>query len=215
MNPNIRTVLFDLDGTLINTNELIVESFIHTFKQYGLNYTNEEIITFNGPPLDETFKKIDEDRAEDMIKTYREHNFLYHDQYVTPFPHVVETIKTLSEQGLSLGIVSTKMRSGVDKGLAVTGLTPYFSTIITLDDVTRAKPDPEPVLKGMNELGGTPESTLMIGDNSHDIEAGHRASVLTAGVAWAQRGEEYLKQYNPTYILQDMRDLLDLILVNK
>lgn len=215
MNQNIRTILFDLDGTLINTNELIIESFKYTFKQYGLNFTDEEIIQFNGPPLLETFQKIDQDRAEEMIRTYREHNFYYHDEYVTAFPHVVDTIKTLHDQGFDLGIVSTKMRSGVDKGLESTGLRPYFPSIVTLDDVTNAKPDPEPVLMGMEQLKGQRESTLMIGDNSHDIESGHNAGVQTAGVAWAQRGEAFLQRYQPTYMLKDMRDLLNLVLVSK
>src|SRR5690625_424441 len=212
MNQNIRTILFDLDGTLINTNDLIIEWFKHTFDNYGLNFTNEEIITFNGPPLRETFKMIDQDRAEEMIATYREHNLLNHDNYVTPFPHVVETIQELEKHGFNLGIVTTKMEKSVEKGLAITGLKPYFQTIITLDDVNNAKPHPEPVIKAMKELQGEPESTLMIGDNSHDIEAGHNAGVLTAGVSWAQRGESFLQQFKPTYMLKDMRELLNLVL---
>jgi len=215
MNKNIQTILFDLDGTLINTNQLIIESFMHTFKKYGLHFTHEEIITFNGPPLMETFQKIDKERAEDMIKTYREHNFNHHDEYVTAFPNVVETIKQLDENNISLGIVTTKRRKGVKMGLEVTGLAPYFDTVITLDDVTHAKPHSEPVLKAMEELGGERETTLMIGDNSYDIEAGQNAGVETAGVAWAQRGEAYLKKYNPTYILDDMKDLLNIIYAHK
>lgn len=215
MNRNIRTILFDLDGTLINTNELIIESFIHTFNHYGLNFSNEEIITFNGPPLRETFQSIDQERAEEMIKTYREHNLFHHDDYVTPFPNVLETVKELDHHGYALGIVTTKMRKSVEKGLAITGIKPYFKTIITLDDVSHAKPHPEPVIKAMKELKGEPKSTLMIGDNSYDIEAGHNAGVQTAGVAWAQRGEAYLKQYKPTYMLNDMKDLLDLVLSKK
>lgn len=215
MNENIRTILFDLDGTLINTNELIIESFKYTFKQYGFNFTEEEIIQFNGPPLLETFQKIDHERAEEMIGTYREHNFYYHDEYVTAFPHVIDTIKTLYEHNFDLGIVSTKMRSGVDKGLEITGLRSYFSSIVTLDDVVHAKPDSEPVLTGMEQLKGKRESTIMIGDNSHDIESGHNAGVQTAGVAWAQRGEAFLQHYQPTYMLKDIRDLLSLVLVSK
>jgi len=212
MKQNIRTLLFDLDGTLINTNDLIIESFKHTFAHYGLNFSLEEIITFNGPPLQQTFQKIGGSLADEMVVTYREHNFRFHNEYVKPFPHVLETIQTLEDQGFELGIVTTKMRKAVELGLEITDLKPFFKTIITLNDVTHAKPHPEPVLKAMQELQGEPQSTLMIGDNSHDIEAGHNAGVLTAGVAWAQRGETYLKQYKPTYMLGDMTELLDIVL---
>src|SRR5699024_6152462 len=133
--------------------------------------------TFNGPPLMETFQKIDKERAEDMIKTYREHNFSHHDEYVTAFPNVLETIKQLHENNISMGIVTTKRKKGVKMGLELTGLADYFNTVITFDDVTHAKPHPEPVLKAMEELGGERETTLMIGDNSYDIEAGQNAGV--------------------------------------
>ncbi|WP_042222507.1 pyrophosphatase PpaX [Oceanobacillus manasiensis] len=207
---SIRTILFDLDGTLIDTNELIIASFQYTFSHYGMDYEREEIIQFNGPPLVDTFKNISPELAEDMVKTYREHNLAAHDSYVTAFPHVKETIESLKKQGIQLGIVSTKMRKGVKMGLALTGLDTYMDTIITLDDVTHAKPHPEPVLKGVQELGADLQTTLMVGDNSHDIESGHKAGVKTAGVAWSGKGSSFLEGYNPTYMLKDIRDLLQL-----
>ncbi|MUV39087.1 Inorganic diphosphatase [Lentibacillus sp. JNUCC-1] len=205
---SIRTILFDLDGTLIDTNELIIESFIHTFNQYGYHFTREEMIDFNGPPLKDTFEKIAPGKSEAMIHTYREHNFLHHEEFVKPFPYVIEVLERLQAAGFDLGIVTTKMRKGVDLGLEVTDLSRFFETIVTLDDVTCPKPDPEPVLKAMYDLEGEHASTLMIGDNSHDIEAGQRAHVQTAGVAWTGKGEAFLRTYQPTYMLQDMRDLL-------
>lgn len=207
---SIRTILFDLDGTLIDTNELIIASFMHTFSHYGMTYTREEVVQFNGPPLLDTFQKIAPDLAEEMVKTYRAHNLTVHDSYVTAFPHVTETIAALKEQGLKLGIVSTKMRKGVNMGLALTGLDTYMDTIITLDDVEHAKPHPEPVLKAVQALGADLETTLMVGDNYHDIESGQNAGVKTAGVAWSDKGSSFLEGYHPTYMLKDMRDLLQL-----
>ncbi|WP_284141102.1 MULTISPECIES: pyrophosphatase PpaX [unclassified Virgibacillus] len=208
---SIRTILFDLDGTLIDTNELIIASFIHTFKQYGREYTRAELKEFNGPPLKDTFASIDPNKVEEMVETYRAHNFLHHDAYVKPFPHVIETLIELKNKQIQIGIVSTKMQKGVLKGLQVCGLEKMFDAIVTLDDVTNAKPNPEPVLKGMELLAGQPESTLMVGDNYHDIEAGHRAGVQTAGVSWSHKGKEFLQSYHPTYMLEDMRDLLRII----
>lgn len=205
---NIRTILFDLDGTLIDTNELIIASFEHTFKQFNREFTREEIIAFNGPPLVETFEKISPGDAVEMVKTYREHNLAHHDSYVTAYPYVTETLEKLRAAGVNLGIVTTKMRPGVEMGLALTGLDEIIDTVITLGDVTHAKPHPEPVQKGMEALGGDAATTLMVGDNAHDIEAGKNAGVQTAGVAWAHKGRDHLAAYEPDYMLEDMRDLL-------
>lgn len=208
---NIDSILFDLDGTLLNTNELIIESFIYTFDKYGLDFSLEEIKSFNGPPLYETFKRIDPEKAEEMMAVYRKHNLTHHDDYVTAFPNVIETIAALKEAGIKIAIVTNKMGKGVQMGLDLTGLDRYFETVITLGDVTHGKPHPEPLIRAMNLLDAKPQTTLMVGDNYHDIEAGHRAGVKTAGVSWSHKGRAFLESYRPTYIIDDMKELLELI----
>ncbi|MHA6251782.1 pyrophosphatase PpaX [Oceanobacillus sp. CAU 1775] len=208
---SIRTILFDLDGTLIDSNQLIFTSFKHTFDSYNLNFTDEEILEFNGPPLIETFTKIDPLRVDEMVETYREHNKLVHDEFVKVFPEVIETLEILQQKNIKMGVVTTKMAPGVKLAMELTGIEKYFGSIVTLSDVTHAKPHPEPVLKAMHELGGVPETTLMVGDNSHDIEAGKNAGVRTAGVAWAQKGRERLLSYQPNYMLENMKDILQLV----
>lgn len=205
---SIRTILFDLDGTLLNTNELIRASFEYTFKKFDMRFTPEEIKELNGPPLNETFHKIDPDQSEQMAAVYREYNIREHDRYVEPFPHVYETLKQLQDKGITLGIVSTKMKKTVMMGLELTNLTAFFPVIITYDDVTHKKPDPEPVEKAMKLLNADPETTLMVGDNYHDIVSGRRAGVQTAAVSWSEKTEAFLKSYHPTYYLDTMRDLL-------
>ncbi len=204
---NIDTVLFDLDGTLIDTNELIYASFDYTFKKYGYHFTKEEILTFNGPPLVETFYKVDEHRTKEMIETYREHNLLHHDRLVKVFPNVIETLTHLQNHGIKMGIVSTKMRQGVELGLNSMKIRSFFDSIISYDDVTHAKPHPEPVLKAMGQLDGQPKHTLMVGDSYQDIESGKNAGMRTAAVAWSHKGKDFLNQYHPTYMLHDMKDL--------
>jgi len=208
---SIRTILFDLDGTLIDTNELINASFQHTFHSYNLSFTKEQILEFNGPPLLDTFKRIDPERADLMVATYREHNLAEHDNYVTAFPEVVETIEKLHHHGIKLGIVTTKIKKTVTMGLTLTGLDRYFNTVITYDDVIHPKPHPEPVWKAMEALHAQIDTTLMVGDNHHDIEAGKNAAVSTAGVAWSSKGKERLQLYKPTYMLDSMSDLLDIV----
>ncbi|REJ10159.1 pyrophosphatase PpaX [Halobacillus trueperi] len=206
---SIRTILFDLDGTLIDTNELIIASFTHTIKQYSdRSYERAEILDFIGPPLKESLHKVNPDKVEEMVETYRKHNIENHNRYVKAYEGVVETIETLKEQGYKLGIVTTKMRNTVHMGLQLTNLDGLFETVVTLDDVTNAKPHPEPIVKALNHLDSQASEAMMVGDNTHDIEAGQNAGTKTAGVAWTVKGRKVLDDLNPDYMLDNMRDLL-------
>jgi pyrophosphatase PpaX len=212
MNRNITTLLFDLDGTLINTNELIISSFTHTLNKYFPNeYTRDDILPFIGPTLRETFESIAKDKVDELIQCYREHNLRFHDELVTEYKGVHETIKILSEQGFKLGIVTTKMLDTVMKGLTLTKLDQYFPVIIALDHVKHAKPNPEPVFKALDKLDSKPDEAIMIGDNYHDILAGKNAGTLTAGVGWSIKGADYLASFEPDFILKEMKDLLKIV----
>ncbi|KAB8132157.1 pyrophosphatase PpaX [Gracilibacillus oryzae] len=208
----IETILFDLDGTLIDTNELIIASFTHTVGKFGDRpYAREEIIEFIGPPLVDSLQKVNPEKVEDMMKTYREHNYANHENYVKAYPTVVDTIKKLKEAGYQLGIVTTKLSDTARLGLEITGMGDMFEVLIGLDDVENAKPHPEPILKAIDKLKANPMTTLMVGDNYHDIEAGHNAGVQTAGVAWTIKGREFLSTYDPHYMLEQMSDLLEIV----
>jgi pyrophosphatase PpaX len=215
MNNQINTVLFDLDGTLIDTNELIISSFLHTLEHYYPNqYKREDVLPFLGPTLKETFESMENANVDEMIKTYRKYNITHHDSFVTEFPTVIETVKTLKEKGYKVGIVTTKISDVVMKGLKLTKLDSYFDVIVALDHVEKPKPDPEPIFKALEQLDSKPEETIMVGDNHHDILAGKNAGTTTAGVAWSIKGREHLEQYKPDYILEEMADLLKILEVN-
>lgn len=212
MNNNIDTLLFDLDGTLIDTNELIISSFLHTLDHYYPNkYAREDVLPFIGPSLATTFGGMDAGRVDEMIKTYREYNLTHHDMLVTEFEGVFETVRTLKENNFKLGIVTTKLSPVVFKGLRLTGLDQFFETVVALDHVEKEKPDPEPVLKALHLLDSTPERAIMVGDNYHDILAGKNAGTYTAGVAWSLKGREFLAGYKPDYMLENMADILPIV----
>ncbi|MDL0437060.1 MULTISPECIES: pyrophosphatase PpaX [unclassified Niallia] len=212
MNGKINTLLFDLDGTLIDTNELIISSFLHTLDfYYPGKYIRKDVIPFMGPTLMETFGSIDAKRAEEMAAKYRAYNLENHDRIVTIFEGVYDTIKILKENGYKIAIVTTKLSDVVDMGLKLTKLDEFFDVIVALDHVTKAKPDPEPVLMALEKLGSSPEEAIMVGDNSHDILAGKNAGTKTAGVAWTLKGREFLASLEPDYLLDNMRDLLSIV----
>jgi pyrophosphatase PpaX len=209
---NINTILFDLDGTLIDTNELIISSFLHTLNKFYPNkYQREDVLPFMGPPLYETFVEIDKERVQELIDTYREYNIANHDLLVKEFEGVFETVQWLKQQGYKLAIVTTKMSNVVMMGLKLTKLDPFFDVVVAIDHVTNPKPHPEPIEKALQQLNAKPEEALMVGDNHHDILAGKHAGTKTAGVAWSVKGREHLAQYEPDFMLGKMSDLKDIL----
>lgn len=213
MTKALTTLLFDLDGTLINTNHLIIRSFQETFKHFTpeKEYTQEDILPFMGPSLIDTFSKIDPERAEEMVEFYRVFNLENHDEMVVEFDGVYETIRSLYESDYKLAIVSTKMYETVMRGLRLTGLDKFFQVVIGLDQVSQPKPDPEGINMALSLLNSTKEEAIMIGDNSHDILAGKNAGTKTAGVAWSLKGVAFMQQLEPDFLLEKMSDILPIM----
>ena len=207
-----KALLFDFDGTLLDTNELIIQSFMHVLEnRFPGQYEPSDCVKFIGPSLTETFTDIAPDEVEELIKEYREWNHIHHDELVKEYEGVVETLEKLKEMGLRLVIVSTKQRETIARGLDIMGAAHLFEFVIGIDDVTHVKPDPEPILLAVEKLGVAKEDAIMIGDNSHDILGGKNAGVRTAGVAWALKGRDFLQQFNPDYMLEHMSDLISIV----
>jgi pyrophosphatase PpaX len=205
----IDTVLFDLDGTLINTNELIIASFLHTLDHYfPSEYTREKVIQFIGPSLHDSFSGLLPDRVEEMIDMYRSFNHEKHDELVEEYETVKETVKALHEKGYKLAIVTTKRSDTARMGLKLTGLEKYFPVLVGIDNVEKVKPDPEPLLKALGQLNSSPDRAIMVGDSQYDVLGGKNTGTLTAAVAWTIKGREFLEGYEPDVMLETMSDLL-------
>lgn len=212
MEKNITTLLFDFDGTLLDTNELIIQTFEHVLNtHFPGQYDRAQILPFLGPTLTDTFEKIDPENAEQLIAEYRKWNHDHHDRLAFEFDGVSETLRKLKEQGFKLAIVSTKRNAMVHKGINLLEVGNLFDTVIGLDDVQHAKPNPEPINLALQRLNASKEEAIMIGDNYHDIVGGQNAGVKTAGVAWTIKGEDFLQQYKPDYMLQHISDLLPIV----
>ncbi|WP_232843512.1 pyrophosphatase PpaX [Sporosarcina beigongshangi] len=208
----ITTLLFDFDGTLMDTNELIMQTFEHVLgNHYPGKYSREDILPFLGPTLHETFSSVDSNRTEELIAEYRAWNKKMHDALTSEFDGVSETLKLLREAGFKMAVVSTKRNDMLFKGLNLLTVDHVFDAVIGMDDVTKTKPDPEPILLALERLGATADEALMIGDNYHDIEGGKNAGVRTAGVAWSAKGEAFLQTFQPDYMLQHITDLLRIV----
>jgi haloacid dehalogenase superfamily, subfamily IA, variant 3 with third motif having DD or ED/haloacid dehalogenase superfamily, subfamily IA, variant 1 with third motif having Dx(3-4)D or Dx(3-4)E len=212
MENRIDTVLFDLDGTLINTYELILRSFEHTFQTYYPGrFTREDCIPFIGPPLPDTFRSLDPDRVDEMLRVYRNYYQKHHDGLVELFDGVYETVKTLHEHGIKMAVVTTKPKDPSIRGLKYTGILHFFREVIAFEDVEKTKPDPEPVRKALSLLDSRPEQAILVGDSKHDILAAKNARVQSCGVKWTIQGSGYLRQFHPDFIIDHMQELLSIL----
>lgn len=208
----IKALLFDFDGTLLNTNELIVQTFMHVLEKYFPGqFQPEDCLEFIGPSLKETFEELDPENAEEMIAEYRKWNHEHHDELVKEYEGVLPALEKLHEMNIPMAIVSTKMRATIARGLQIMNADRFFKVIVGIDDVQNVKPDPEPINLALKQLGVEKEEAIMIGDNYHDILAGKNAGVKTAGVSWAIKGEEFLKSFEPDYMLKTLSDLVEIV----
>ncbi|WP_379128649.1 pyrophosphatase PpaX [Paenibacillus sp. sgz500958] len=209
----IECVLFDLDGTIVDTNELIIRSFLYALEQNNLpQLSREQMIPHMGTTLKEQMQAFSglED-IEELEKAYRVYNYKHHDELIRSFPRVNETLEELRRRGIKMGIVTTKIRPTTIMALEMFDLLQYMDTIVTVNDVTEPKPHPEPVLTALRNLGADPRRTLMVGDSPADIRSAKAAGVYAVGVAWSLKGEETLRTYGPDYIIHDMTDLYELL----
>lgn len=204
------TLLFDLDGTLIDSIDLILRSYRHTMRIHrGEEPPDNVWMEGLGTPLAVQFRRWTEDEAEirAMVDTYRAYNLAHHDALVRPYEGVVEQVRRLDAGGKTLGLVTSKMRGGALKGLRLAGIEAAFDVVVGSDEVTHPKPHPEPVLLALDRLGREATEAVFIGDSRHDIESGRAAGVKTAAVLWGPFDRAHLEDLDPDYWLERPADL--------
>ncbi len=206
----LSTFLFDLDGTLIDSIELILRSYRHTMRLHRGHEPSDDVwMEGLGTPLWVQFRHFTEDPAEieAMVATYRAYNLAHHDELVRPYDGVVEAVRALRARKKTLGLVTSKMRSGALRGLRVAGLEDAFQVIVGADEVTHPKPHPEPVLMALGRLRAPAAGAVFVGDSRHDLECGRAAGVKTAAVLWGPFDRAHLADLEPDYWLETPADL--------
>lgn len=210
----IDTILYDLDGTLINTNDIIIYSFRATFDKHfpEVEVSDETIHTYIGPTLHQTFGDYTSDPflVEEMIKTYREAYVVYEVGHHELYSDVIEVLTELKEKGYNLGVLTSKFTEAAWPSYTYYGLDKLFHSFTGLDDVEHAKPHRNAVDTALANFPNH-KKAIMIGDNQGDILAGKNAGIYSAGVAWSLKGSAHLMQVNPDFMLADMKDIFRVI----
>ena len=211
----INTVLFDFDGTIMDTNNVILQSWQHTFRTVeGKERPQEEIIETFGEPLYVTMGKVlPQIPVEEGVRIYRSYHYDNFTELIEVFPGILELLEELKNRGYKTGIVTSRLWHTTEMGLKKYDMQQYFDAIVTCDDTDKHKPDPEPVNIALERLGSKPEEAIMIGDSMFDILCAKNAGVRAALVSWALAVSDENKygENAPDYIIEKAEDLLDIL----
>ncbi|HYV06511.1 MAG TPA: HAD-IA family hydrolase [Blastocatellia bacterium] len=222
-----RAILFDLDGTLIDTTSLILACFEHSWKMVtGESRTREALVATFGMPLREAMKVlssapyhsdlarsgcgIETHLIDKLLSEYRSFNLANHDGMVRGFAGVEQVITELRTRGYLVGVVTSKGRELGQRGLALCSLDKHLDVAIFLEDTDRHKPGPEPLLKALERLRVQPCLAAYVGDSRHDVIAGRAAGVRTIAALWGPSPPESLEHERPDFMARSIADLLDI-----
>lgn len=211
--PGFDPVVFDLDGTVVDTVELIVESFRYATRTVLGEVLPDEVITAGvGQPLMGQMERLSAEHARELYDVYREYNHRRHDELIRGYEGVAEVLGGLKAAGRRLGIVTSKSRDTTAMAFRAVGLREHFDVVVTASDTSEHKPSPVPLRLCLERLEAAADGALYVGDSPVDIEAGRAAGMATAAVAWGVFGKAALLATAPDYWLDEPRELLGLCL---
>ncbi len=213
MTTKPRCILFDNDGTLVDTQAIILASFHHALQTVlHKDFPDDVLMRKVGQPLSTQMWDFtqDEDTHDRLLEVYRAHNATILEEGIAPYAGIKEALEELTAAGIPLGVVTSKRHDVCLRGLKVLGLDQFFSLIIGSDDCETHKPDPGPVLMGCEAMGFAPSECWYVGDSPFDIQAGNQAGCATAAVLWGMFPEEVLRAEHPTVVLTHPSELLQL-----
>jgi pyrophosphatase PpaX len=180
-------VLFDLDGTVVDSGGIILASMRHaTWTVLEQEIPDDELMSaVGGPGLEAQMHAFAPDRVEELVRAYREHNEPLHEE-LESFDGIAEVLARLKDEGRRLGIVSAKRRDTVELAFARVPLGHLFDVIVGGDETERQKPDPEPLLLAVERLGADPAETAYVGDSPYDMAAARAGGLFAVGVTWGR-----------------------------
>ena len=208
MAPLFKAVVFDLDGTLVDSVELITVSFQHAIREVlGHEVSREEAIQHVGTPLKEQMVRVSPEHADELVAVYREFNHREHDRMLKLYDGILGLLNDLTKAGCTLGLVTSKSRPTTQMAFDLTGIEPYFDATVCCDEAPGNKPSAAPIIYCLKHLGVPPEEAAYIGDSPADIQAAHAAGVTGIAVTWGVFDTETLAAEKPEILVHTMSQL--------
>ena len=206
-------VLFDLDGTVIDSGGIILASMRHASREVlGRVIADDELMqAVGGPGLEAQMRALDPERVDELVSVYRAHNEPLHEKLVC-CPGMETALERLHADGRRLGVVSAKRRATVELAFEHVPLGHLFEVVVGGDETERHKPDPEPLLLGAERLGARPEDTVYVGDSPFDIRAAKAAGMGSVAVTWGRiHDRSRLEREEPDAIVDTAEQLLAVV----
>ena len=211
--PPWPTVVFDLDGTLADTLELIIESYQHAFRTVlGREEDPETIKSWIGRTLMDAFISYSPDHAHALYEAYLPWNEANTERLIRPYDGVRDLLGDLSAAGVRLGVATSKRRASAAQAMRALGLADYLPVLVGMEDTSTHKPEPAPILLAVKRLGGTPAETVYVGDAVVDVLAGQAAGTATVAVTWGAGRPEALAVAGPDAMATDAAALREILL---
>jgi pyrophosphatase PpaX len=212
----VLAALFDFDGTLVDTTEMIFQSMRHaTSSVLGRDdLSREELLANVGQPLPRQMEILDAEKAELLLGAYRAHHEEHHDALIGEFPGVDEALYRLRTAGVRIVVVTSKRRRSVEMALEkFPGLDLVVDLFVTMEDTTEHKPHPEPLLKGLELAGDVPkDKAVYVGDSPFDVQAAKAAGLRSVAVSWGAFSVDTLREAEPDHLVPDIDAVVDVLL---
>jgi pyrophosphatase PpaX len=212
----LKAALFDFDGTLVDTTEMIYQGMRHATSTVldREDIPRETLLANVGQPLPRQMELLDAEKTELLLEAYRHHHEENHDALIRAFPHVAQDLSRLQAAGITVAVVTSKRRTSVEMALNnFPDLRGVVDRFVTMEDTREHKPHPEPLWRGLELVGDVPkEEAAYIGDSPFDVEAAKAAGLTGVAVSWGAFSEERLREADPDYLVPDIASAVDVLL---
>lgn len=204
----IKAVLFDVDGTLLDTSEYIYQAFEHSLKSVlGIKLDRSKIREVLGKPLVQCYEKLVPSQSISELSFAHKEFQNKNSHLAFAFPNAKETLSKLHQKGLLIAVITSRARESATVTLEQAGLMKYIDLFIGIEDVVAPKPDPEGINKALAQFGILAQEAVMVGDSDVDIMAGKSAGTGTIGVSYGFHGEK-IGTHNPDKVIKSLLEIL-------
>ena len=211
--PRWTTAVFDLDGTLADTIDLIVESYQHAFRSIlGREEDPAVIRSWIGRPLLSAFRDHSPEHADELYETYLAWNADNTERLIRGYDGVREVLRDLAGSGVHVGVATSKRRESAQQAMDLLGLSEFVEVLVAMEDTERHKPDPTPLLLALERMGRSSNDSVYVGDAVVDVLAGKAAGMDTVAVTWGAGLPEALQGVRPTLVAGSADELRDALL---